>query len=143
MIVQVQQSSSNSSYSVYKSASSYLTVDSTSKVYFLQEGINGNYEIYFGDGLLGQALTDGNIVKTSFLSTNGTAAAGANSFSLMNTIGGYANTSVRSITPANQGQNKETIDSIKFQAPKAYAAQGRAVTKDDYITLIQQKQATN
>jgi hypothetical protein len=56
----------------------------------------------------------------------------------MNTVSGYAPSAVISITPASNGGNKESIQSIKFQAPKSYASQGRAVTKDDYITLIQQ-----
>ena len=136
--VLVQQSSSNSSYDIFKPATNYLTLDGSSKVYFLQESLNGNYQIYFGDGILGQQLNDGNIVRVSYLSTEGTSGAGANSFVLMNTVSGYAPSAVNSVTPATQGGDKESIDSIKFQAPKAYAAQGRAVSKNDYITAIQQ-----
>ena len=136
--VLVQQSSSNSSYDIFKPATNYLTLNGSSKVYFLQESLNGNYQIYFGDGILGQHLNDGNIVRVSYLSTEGTSGAGANSFVLMNTVSGYAPSAVNSVTPATQGGDKESIDSIKFQAPKAYAAQGRAVSKNDYITAIQQ-----
>ena len=136
--VLVQQSSSNSSYDIFKPATNYLTLNGSSKVYFLQESLNGNYQIYFGDGILGQQLNDGNIVRVSYLSTEGTSGAGANSFVLMNTVSGYAPSAVNSVTPATQGGDKESIDSIKFQAPKAYAAQGRAVSKNDYITAIQQ-----
>ena len=136
--VLVQQSSSNSSYDIFKPATNYLTLDGSSKVYFLQESLNGNYQIYFGDGILGQQLNDGNIVNVNYLSTEGTSGAGANSFVLMNTVSGYAPSAVNSVTPATQGGDKESIDSIKFQAPKAYAAQGRAVSKNDYITAIQQ-----
>ena len=136
--VLVQQSSSNSSYDIFKPATNYLTLNGSSKVYFLQESLNGNYQIYFGDGILGQQLNDGNIVRVSYLSTEGTSGAGANSFVLMNTVSGYAPSAVNSVTPATQGGDKESIESIKFQAPKAFASQGRAVTKDDYITLIQQ-----
>jgi hypothetical protein len=140
--VLVQASASNSSYAIFNLAtpSSYITLNPTSQVYFLQEGVNGNYQIYFGDGTLGQKLIDGNIVIVRYVSTEGTAAAGANSFVLLNTVSGYAASSVISVTPATAGADKESIDSIKFQAPKSYAAQGRAVTKDDYITLIQQNQ---
>ena len=136
--VLVQQSSSNSSYDIFKPATNYLTLNGSSKVYFLQESLNGNYQIYFGDGILGQQLNDGNIVRVSYLSTEGTSGAGANSFVLMNTVSGYAPSAVNSVTPATQGGDKESIDSIKFQAPKAYSAQGRAVSKNDYITAIQQ-----
>ena len=136
--VLVQQSSSNSSYEIYTPASDYLTLTGDSLVYFLQEGLNGYYEIYFGDGILGKKLTNGNIVKTSYVVTSGSLSAGANSFVLLDQISGYSNNMVTSITSASQGSGKESISSIKFQAPKNYSAQGRAVTKEDYITAIQQ-----
>ena len=83
-------------------------------------------------------LVDGNIVAVSYIITQGTAAGGANNFILMDTVGGYSNTAINGVVPASQGSLKETINSIKYQAPKAYAAQNRAVTKEDYVTLIQQ-----
>ena len=136
--VLVQQSSSNSSYDIFKPATNYLTLNGDSQVYFLQEALNGNYQIYFGDGIIGQQLNDGNVVRVNYLSTEGTSGAGANSFVLMNTVSGYAPSAVTSVTPATSGGDKESIDSIKFQAPKSFAAQGRAVSKNDYITAIQQ-----
>jgi hypothetical protein len=66
------------------------------------------------------------------------AAAGANNFVLMGSVGGYSNTSITPISAATTGSVKESIDSIKFQAPKSYSSQNRAVTKEDYITVIQQ-----
>ena len=133
----VQQSTSNSSIQIFKPAANSLYLDGTSQVYFINEALNGNYNISFGDGILGKKLTDGNIVQVTYLSTEGVSASGANSFSLMTSVGGYNNT-ITGYLPATTGSNKETITSIKFQAPKAYAAQGRAVTKDDYISAIQQ-----
>ena len=138
LVVSVQTSSSNNYTLVYSQASDYLTLQNNSLVYFLQEGIGGLYEIYFGDDILGKKLTDGNIVRLSYVVTNGTASAGANSFVLMESINGYSNTTIFPITSANQGGAKETIESIKFQAPKSYSAQNRAVSKEDYITAIQQ-----
>jgi hypothetical protein len=70
--------------------------------------------------------------------TNSTLSHGANNFILLNTIGGYSNTQVFPLTEASNGAERETIESIKFQAPKNFAAQNRAVTKNDYMTLIQQ-----
>jgi hypothetical protein len=136
--VVVQSSTSNTSFDIYNAASNYLTVDGNAKVYFLQESLNGNYEIYFGDGILGKKLNDGNIITISYLSTEGTASIGANSFVLMNTVGGLSASAVNSVSAASQGADKESITSIKYHAPKSYAAQGRAVTKNDYITAIQQ-----
>ncbi len=134
----VPQSSSNAASEVYTLATNFLSLTGDSKVYFLQESLTNTYQIYFGDGVIGKQLTDGNIVIVSYVVTNGTAAADANNFVLMDSISGFSNTSVFPVTAASTGNDKETIESIKFQAPKAYAAQNRAVSKNDYITAIQQ-----
>ena len=134
----VQQSSTNAASQVYNLASNYLTLNETDSVYFLQESITGTYEIYFGDGLLGKLLTDGNIVNISYVVTQGSTAAGANNFVLMDSVSGYSTYTLTPVVEASQGGAKESISSIKFQAPKSYAAQGRAVSKNDYITAIQQ-----
>jgi len=138
LTVTVRQSGANTDYNIYNLPTEFLTLDGGSTVYFLQETMTGTYEIYFGDGVLGKKLTDGNIVNVSYIVTQGTAAAGANNFVLMDTISGYSNNSIIPITSATTGGNKESITSIKYQAPKSYSAQNRAVTKEDYITLIQQ-----
>ena len=136
--VVVQNSGSNNSSEIYNPASNYLTLDNTSQVYFLQESLTGTYEIFFGDGILGKLLSDGNVVNVSYISTQGTTASGANNFVLMDTLSGYSVSTINPITSSSQGGDKESIASIKFQAPKSYSAQGRAVTKNDYITAIQQ-----
>jgi len=141
LLVQVQQSSSNSSYTTYTGSTNYLTLDGTSTVYFLQESLNGNYEISFGDGVLGKKLADGNIVNVFYLITQGTSGAGANNFVLTDSVSGFGTTVIYGSVAATTGGEKESISSIKYTAPKAYAAQNRAVTNDDYITLIQQNNA--
>ena len=82
-------------------------------------------------------MIDNNVLNITYITTNVTSAFGANSFTLMSSIGGYSNTVITSIDSATAGADKESIASIKYTAPKAYAAQGRAVTKEDYIYLIQ------
>jgi len=136
--VLVQQSSSNTSYNTFKSASSYLNLTSTDNVYFIEESTNGYYNVIFGDGILGTLLPDGAIVIISYVITEGSSGQYANNFTLMNSLGGFTSYSIYPQLAATQGGNKESIDSIKFQAPKAFAAQSRAVTKNDYITAIQQ-----
>ena len=136
----VQQSSSNTSYETYLPAFNYLALDGNSLVYFLQESLNGNYQVYFGDGILGKKLSDNNIVIASYISTKGTASAGANSFVLMSNLGGFSTSTVTPLLAATQGGSKESIDSIKYQAPKSYAAQNRAVSKEDYISILQANQ---
>ena len=114
--VVVQESISNNTTTVYTQASEYLTLNSDSTVYFLQEGLNGLYEIYFGDNILGKKLDDGNIVIASYITTQGQSSFGANNFVLMGTISGYSNTTIQSTVAATQGSNRETIDSIKYHA---------------------------
>jgi hypothetical protein len=138
LLVAVRQSSSNSSYQIYNPASNYITLGPNDPVYFLQESRNGNYQIYFGDGILGTKLSDGNIITVSYVSTDGSAAAGANNFVLMSSFVNASNFVITPVTKASQGGDRESIDSIKYQAPKSFSAQNRAVTKNDYITLINQ-----
>ena len=136
----VQQSSSNTSYDTYFPASDYLALDGNSLVYFLQESLNGNYQVYFGDGILGKQLSDNNIVIASYISTKGSAGAGANTYVLMSNLGGFSTSTITPLLAATQGGSKESIDSIKYQAPKSYAAQNRAVSKEDYISILQSNQ---
>ena len=136
----VQQSSSNTSYDTYFPASDYLALDGNSLVYFLQESLNGNYQVYFGDGILGKQLSDNNIVIASYISTKGSAAAGANTYVLMSNLGGFSTSTITPLLAATQGGSKESIASIKYQAPKSYAAQNRAVSKEDYISILQTNQ---
>jgi hypothetical protein len=138
LLVAVQQSSINTAYEIYTQPSDILKLDSTSKIYFLEEDVDGFYKIRFGDGILGKQLTDGNLVNLSYIVTDGTLAAGANSFLNIQSIDGFSNVVVTSVQAASTGLDKESIQSIKFQAPKTYTAQNRAVSKEDYITAIQQ-----
>lgn len=137
IVVTVQESTSNLNFETYNQASDYMSLTPSSQVYFLQEGMNGNYQIYFGDGIIGKSLNNNNVVNITYITTKGTAAFGANSFTITASVGGYSNTTTSSVLAASNGSDKESVDSIKFSAPKAYAAQGRAVTKEDYIYLIQ------
>lgn len=136
--VSVQKDLNNDYFDVYNPAKNFLELDGTSMVYFLDETLNGNYQISFGDGILGKKLTDGNLVQISYLITDGTNSSGANNFTLMSTVHGFTNIRIDGVVQASQGGEKESLDSIKYQAPKSYSAQNRAVTKEDYITLIQQ-----
>lgn len=135
--VTVQQSTSNSYSQVFTLVDDYLALNNTTTAFFLQEATNGNYQIYFGDGILGKALVDGNIVSVSYIITSGTAATDANNFVLMDTISGFSSSTITPVQAATQGSERETIESVKYTAPKSYSAQGRAVTKEDYIYLIQ------
>jgi hypothetical protein len=134
--VLVYPNPSSPTYEIYNQTSNYLGLNGESNVFFLSESITGYYQIQFGDGIIGSQLSDGSAIIVSYITTSGTAASGANNFVLTTPVNGTV--LVNPLTAASSGSNKESIDSIKFTAPKTYSAQGRAVTKDDYITLIQQ-----
>jgi len=136
LTVKVQESSSDSTTNTYTLATGITGLDSTSKVYFLQEVENGRFEVYFGDGVLGKAVADGNIIIFDYINTNRTEANGATTFSLGGTIGGFSNATITTIDNASGGADPESITSIKYNAPRDYTSQDRAVTADDYKVLV-------
>jgi hypothetical protein len=136
LTVKVQASSSDSTTKTYTLATGITGIDDTSEVYFLQEVEGGRFEVYFGDGVMGKAIADGNIVIFDYINTNRDAANGASSFTLSGTVGGFSSATVTTISNATGGTGLESITSIKYNAPRDYSAQDRAVTAEDYKTLV-------
>jgi len=136
LTVKVQESSSDSTTNTYTLATGISALDSTSKVYFLQEVEGGRFEVYFGDGVLGKAVADGNIVILDYINCNRDAPNGASSFSLSGTIGGFSSATVTTDSNATGGTGLESISSIKYNAPRDYSSQDRAVTSEDYKVLV-------
>ena len=136
LTVKVQESASDSTTNTYKLSTGVTGIDSTSKVYFLQEVENGRFEVYFGDGVLGQSIKDGNIVILDYISCNLDEPNSASSFILSGTIGGFVAATITTIKSASNGDASETIKSIKYNAPRDYSAQDRAVTAEDYKVLV-------
>ena len=136
--VQVQNSSSDTTTATYSIASGFIGLSETSNVYFLQEVEDGKYEIYFGDGIVGKSLSDGNIVSMEYIVTNKTESNGAGNFTLDGSIGNFSDVSITTASIAQGGSEPETKESIRFNAPLQYARQDRAVTTSDYETLVRQ-----
>ena len=134
--VQVFPSESSSSFSTYTLATDITQVGSTSNVYFLQECDDGKFEVYFGDGIVGRALSDNNVVVLSYVVTNKTKANGATNFRTTASISGITDVTTTTVSIASGGAEPESIQSIKLNAPLDYAAQGRAVTPEDYKAII-------
>jgi hypothetical protein len=139
LIVRVQPSISNTQITIYNQATDALSVTGNSEIYFLQESQDGNYQFYFGDGVLGKKLPDGAYLTVSYLTTNAEAGNKANNFIAGSGLSGFVNITVNSLTAASGGATRETVDEIKYAAPLNFLSQNRAVTKNDYIRLIQQK----
>ncbi len=136
LTVKIQNSSSDSTTAVYKLATGITELDDTSKVFFLQEIENQKFEVYFGDGVLGKSLEDGNIVILEYVVTNRGEANGATTFALSGNIGGFSDVTITTNSNASGGTGPESISSIKYNAPRDYSAQDRAVTADDYKTRV-------
>jgi hypothetical protein len=136
LTVKVQESSSDATTNTYTLATGITGIDSTSEVYFLQEVEGGRFEVYFGDGVVGKAIADGNIVIFDYINSNRDAPNGATSFTLSGTVGGFSSATITTISNAAGGTGLESISSIKYNAPRDYSAQDRAVTAEDYKTLV-------
>ena len=136
--VSVQNSATDTTTSTYTFATTLANVSNTSKSYFLQETDDGRFQVYFGDGVTGVKLSDGNIVILEYVVTNTTESNGASSFSLSGNIGGFTDITLTTNSNSQGGAEAETNDSIKFNAPLSYASQNRAVTTTDYETFVKQ-----
>ena len=134
--VSIQTSASDTTTEVYSLATSLSELNNTSKVYFLQEGENGRFEIYFGDGILGKKPIDGNIINLEYNVTNKTESNGASSFTLSGDVGGFSDVTLTTNTNAANGSEAQTKESIRYNAPLQYTAQDRAVTSKDYETIV-------
>lgn len=137
--VSVTPNSGNTSTEVYNQVTEILDVTAESAVYFLQEGKKGNYEIYFGDDVIGKALDDGATVSVSYLISNGIAANQADGFVAASAIGAYSNISIDVVDVASGGSIREAVDSVKYSAAAQYATQNRLVTVKDYESYIKSK----
>ena len=130
--VQVQTSASDNTLTTYTKTTDITQVTDTSSSYWLQEVDGGRFEIYFGDDVVGKALSDGNIVILSAMSTNKSDGNGASSFAASGTIGGASVTNVTTINNSSGGSEPESIKSVKANAVLDFASQGRCVTTNDY-----------
>ena len=136
LVVKVQNSSVDTTTNTYTLATGLATVQATSKVYFLQEVEDGKFEVYFGDGIIGASLSNGNIVILEYIVTNVEAANGASSFTASTTIGGFSDLTITTNSNAQGGTPAQSKESIRFNAPLQYSAQNRAVTTSDYESLV-------
>lgn len=139
--VTVQNSSSDSTTTVYNLADDITTIGAESAVYYIEENYKGKYEIFFGDGILGKKLSAGNIIRVEYVITNGSAANIASNinqtFSLSTSAPQLGVVSITTIQNSTGGAEPESINDIKFNAPRSFISQGRAVTANDYTSLLQ------
>jgi hypothetical protein len=138
-----------SAFNIYTNLLDATTIDETSRLYVLREAPNGYYELTFGNGnSLGEAPTAGNVVNVNYLRTRGKEANGIRSLTLKQPISisdneiSPDNIAVTMLSTTAGGGDKETIESMRKNAPFQYAAQNRMVTSLDYSSLILKKYST-
>ena len=147
--VTVQSSQSSTQKVKYSAQDDLFELGSSSKVYFLQEIENERYELFFGDGVFGQALEEGNYITANYIVSNGDSANGVSQFSYSGRITYTRNSIEYTVTSgisllntgiiSTGGESIESVESIKKFAPKVYASQNRALTANDYESLIPTK----
>ena len=124
----------------YSSVDNILEVNSTSRIYLLQEVQDEKYELLFGDGLIGQKLENNAVITVNYIVTDGEDGNGASSFSFSGSIrnanNGAGSVSVITNQSSQNGSEIESIDSVKYFAPRIYSSQYRAVTSRDYEAII-------
>lgn len=139
LLVSVQNSYTDTTINTFVLSNDVTSVDSSSRVYYLEESPTGKYQIYFGDNVLGKKLELGNIITIRYLISTGAqtniSSLVPQTFSVVS-VQGFTNTSISVVTKSNSGAAREGISSIRFKAPKINAARNRAVTADDYYSLI-------
>ena len=136
LIVKVKTNSTSTDFDIYTLVTNIVDVSGTTNAYFLQEGIDGQFEIYFGDDVFGRRLVAGNIVEIEYLVTDGAEPNNATSFKLTGNISGNTSASITLVSKAGGGSAAETTDSIKFNAPLSFLSQNRVVTADDYKAIV-------
>lgn len=136
LTVNVRDSVGSSTVITYNRAKNVTTITGNSRIFFLNETFDGRYEVTFGDGVIGRALTNGNLIEITYVVSDGDETNGANFFTSIDSIGGSTNVSVLTINQASGGLPRETNEEIKHRAPLTFASQNRAVTPDDYKAII-------
>jgi len=124
----------------YTKADKIYDLTPTSNVYFLQAAANSLYEIAFGDNVFGHYPENASLINITYRVTKGTEGGGINSFYLDKDLGPFNQchtvATVETVSSSTNGSNLESIESIRFRAPRSYQTQDRAVTVNDYKTLI-------
>lgn len=147
--VSVKNSEQSTSSVKYSLQDNIFDIDGDSKIFFIQEIEDERYELIFGDGIFGKKLDDGSFIEASYITTNGDSANGISQFTFSgritynrNSIGYTVTSGISLITTqstSSGGENIESVESVRKYAPRVYMSQNRALTSNDYETLIPSK----
>ena len=135
--ITVTVESTSGSTSAWTQSTDISAVDKDSKVWYVQENDQGQFEVYFGDGVISAEPLDGDTITISYLVTNEIHTEGAKVFTMTDAIAGNSDVTIVTNTTSSGGKDKESIESIRFAASKFYTSQNRLVTVDDYKSKLQ------
>lgn len=135
--VEVQNSSTDETIYRWTPADDIISITPQSRVYWLQEAEEERFELLFGDDVISRGLQNNNILRVTYRVASGDITNNISSFKGPSTINGYNYTAV-TLSPSDGGTNLESIASIKFNAPKNYQVQNRAIASFDYERFIKQ-----
>lgn len=136
LTVKVQANVQSNVYTTFSLAEGLVGISSTDNVYWIKEINSGLYELEFGNGIVGAKIVEGNTVHIEYVVTEGEIANGAKLFKYSGPNLFNGTVSLTTLSPAIGGAAIEDIDTIKFNAPRLFSTQNRAVTVDDYRNLI-------
>ncbi len=141
LVVSVKDSTTaaNSTYSDWEKKETLFGINATSNVYFTEPQIGDKFKLTFGDGIFGKKPIQGNVLKLKYRNASGTGGNNAKKFTNQSNIQGYSKIIINTVTNSSGGQAAETVEEIRFNAPKAFQVQERAVTKDDYKIIVQRQ----
>lgn len=134
--IRVQNSNVDTTTTSFVSPENLIEITQNDSIYFLEEVEDGLYEVFFGDGTVGVALENGNVLIIDYLISNGQAANDIESLTYSGSVSNVTDATFIQDGPAAGGAERESINKIKFNAPKAYEAQNRAITSEDYKALL-------
>lgn len=135
--VAVADSNTSTTSNTWSKETFLFGLDNNDSIFFVQGAEDHLFELVFGNGDIGKSLTDGNVVTVNYRETNGIDANGVDTFTTPNKVDGYT-VSISNTTAAVNGSEHETDDEIKFNAPRYFPTQNRAITVEDYIALTKQ-----
>ena len=141
--VKIQNSSADTTETEYNLVDNIIGITSTSNIYLIQETTDEKYELLFGDGIFGKKLQSGNVITASYITSDGPDGNGVANFRFVATLKDDQGATITNAdgefnaqAPAENGDDIEPVESIKYYAPRLYSSQYRAVTAADYEAIL-------
>jgi hypothetical protein len=139
----VKNTDSDTTATTYNLVDNIIGVTSTSNIFLIQETTDEKYEILFGDGVFGKKLESGNVITASYIKTEGKSGNGAADFRFIGALKDENDASIltfnaftNAVSPSENGDDIESVESVRYYAPRLYSSQYRAVTASDYEAIV-------